>query len=125
MLHQAQGLPSHITTNAYESEEKNFLKHCTRVYVSEVPPDANIISSHLLYKIKELDDGSRMCRGRIASHGNKDREKNSLKKDSASCPPLGIRILLSVYTLFGFFLSKIDFKGAFLQSGPANRKVYA
>lgn len=124
LLHQAQGLPTHITENAYATEEDNFVKTCTKVHVSKVPNNANVIGSHVLYKVKELDDGSKICKARIAPHGNKDKEKHKLKKDSAACPPLGFRILLSICTIFHFYVSKVDIKSAFLQSGKATRDVF-
>ena len=88
------------------------------------PSTANVISSHVLYKIKELDDGKLLCKARIAPHCNKDFERDNLKTESASCPPLGVRILLSICTLFHWFPSKVDIKAAFLQSVPATRDVY-
>ena len=124
MLHEAQGLPTHVTQNAYSVEEYQFVKNSSQIHVSEVPDTANVISSHVLYKIKQLDDGSRLCKARISPHGNKDRERKDLKTDSASCPPLGIRIVLSTCLIFHWYLAKIDIKAAFLQSGAVDRDVY-
>ena len=122
LLSHAQGLPTSITQNAYSAEECSFLANCE--HISRVPSTANVISSHVLYKIKELDDGKLLCKARIAPHGNKDFERDNLKTDSASCPPLGVRILLSICTILHWFPSKVDIKSAFLQSGPATRDVY-
>lgn len=83
-----------------------------------------MIRSHVLYKIKSRDDGTLTCKARIAPHGNEDRDIEDLKTDSASCPPLGIRILFSVCVLLQWYLTKVDVKGAFLQSGSATRDVY-
>ena len=47
-----------------------------------------------------------------------------MKTDSASCPPSGFRVLLSIATMMKWFITKIDVKSAFLQSGPATRNVY-
>ena len=124
LLHHAEGLPSFITANSYSIEEHNFLKHCISVHRSKVPTNANVISSHILYKIKQRDDGSLTCKARIAPHGNEDRDRLNLKTDSACCPPIGIRVLFSVCQLYRWHLSKIDIKGAFLQSGNAQRDVY-
>ena len=74
MLHQAQGLPTHITENAYNAEEKEFKKSCGVIHVSKLPRNANIISSHVLYKIENPDDGSKKCKARIAPHGNRDQD---------------------------------------------------
>ena len=120
----AEGLPSFILENSYNVEENNFLKHCVLTPYNDVPDNANIIRSHVLYKIKVRDDGTLTCKARIAPHGNEDRDKAQLKTDSACCPPLGIRMLFSLCSLFRWYITKIDVKGAFLQSGEASRKVY-
>ena len=76
--------------------------------MAKVPKNANVIGSHVLYKVKELDDGNKICKARNAPHGNGDKEKNHLKKDFAACPPLGFHILLSICTIFHFNISKVD-----------------
>ena len=63
-------------------------------------------------------------KARIASHGNKDRDKEILKTDSCTCPPTVIRLLLSVASPMKWTVTKIDFKAAFLQTGMAQRDVY-
>ena len=123
MLHQAQGLPPYATQIAYAREEQPFKKIAHEVAVSQIPKKANVVTSQVLYKVKRCDDGSLTLKARIAVHGNKGREKNTLKTDSATCPPVGIRILLSLATIFSWTLSKIDFKSAFLQT-QAKRDVY-
>lgn len=89
-----------------------------------MPDYANIIRSHVLYKIKRRDDGTLTCKARIAPHVNEDRDSQKLRTDSASCTPMGIRVLFSLCVLFQWYLTKIDVKGAFLQSGLATRDVY-
>lgn len=88
---------------------KKFMFH-----VSQVLKDANVITSHVLYKIKTLDDGSMIFKARTAPHGNKDKKKDSLKTDSQKCPALGFRIFFSFCTIFKWFLAKIDIQSAFL-----------
>ena len=124
LLNHADGLPTFVTANAFKAEEERFLKECKVVPRSNVPKNANVIRSHVLYKMKERDDGSLTCKARIVPHGNEDSEKKNLKTDSASCPPLGMRVLFSFCNIFGWYLSKIDVKSAFLRTGPANRDVY-
>eukprot|EP00178_Gracilaria_changii_P016074 TRINITY_DN453_c0_g1_i1.p1 TRINITY_DN453_c0_g1~~TRINITY_DN453_c0_g1_i1.p1 ORF type:complete len:311 (-),score=40.62 TRINITY_DN453_c0_g1_i1:1250-2182(-) len=124
LLYQAIGLPQFITQNAFATGEDNFKKIVREVHVSRVPANANIISSHVLYKVKIKDDNSLMMKARIAPHGNKDREKQLLKTDSAVCPPLDFRTLLSFVSLFRWTLVKIDVKSAFLQTGCAERDIY-
>lgn len=123
-MHEASGLPSFITENSYLAEEEIFLKTCVKVPIPRVPSDANVIASHVLYKIKERDDGTKFCKGRIAPHGNEDRDKYMLKTDSAACSPVGMRVLLCIYTIFSWYLTKIDVKSAFLQTGSAEGDVF-
>lgn len=124
LIHHAQGLPSFPTQNAYDAEEDSFTKTIRKVHASNVPIGSNVISSHVLYKVKIRDDGSKMMKARIAPHGNRNREKEDIKTDSATCSPVRMRIILSIAVIKGWKLAKIDFKSAFLQSGQAIRDVY-
>ncbi len=92
--------------------------------VSNVSKNFNIITSHVVYKVKANDDGSLKLKARIAPRGHKDRGKAFRKGDSAKCPPTGIRILLSISAMMKWPLAKIDFTSAFLQTGDAKRDVY-
>ena len=123
-LTAAQGLPSHTTENAYKKEENKFMRTVRLVPTSQVPKDANIITSHVIYKVKSSDEGDYYLKARIAPHGNKDRERTGLKTDSATCPPVGIRIACSIATMFKWHLAKIDFESAFNNSGDAIPDVY-
>jgi len=108
LFYHAQGLPQFVVQNAYKCEEDSFRKTVRSVHVSNVPQNANVISSHVLYKVKKMDDGSMKIKARIAPHGNKDKFKNDLKKDSATCPPVGIRIALSIASMLKWDTAKID-----------------
>lgn len=84
----------------------------------------NIISSHLIYKVKLLDDDALQMKSHIATHENKDALRLDLNTDSATCPPKGILIVLSIAKIKRWKMMKIDFKSAFLQTGKALRDVY-
>ena len=124
MSYQAQGLEFFPLKNAYVKEEEVFKKTVRMVHKSKIPKYANIITSHVIYKVKINDDGSQKMKARIAPHGNKDKDRHRLKTDSATCPPTGIRLLLSLACIHKWNLAKIDFTSAFLQTGAANRDVY-
>ena len=96
LAYQAEGLPSFPLINAYVDEESKFKDNVRVIDMSEVPRNANVITSHVLYKVKANDDGSMKMKARIAPHGNKDKDRSDLKSDSATCPPTGIRLLLSI-----------------------------
>lgn len=124
MAHQAEGLPRYLLWNAYKDEETTFRKTNRDVMTANIPENSNVITSHVIYKVKLNDDGSFKMKARIAPQGNKDREKDDLKSDSASCPPTGIRLLLSIAAVRKWPLSQIDFTSAFLQTGAARRDVH-
>lgn len=86
---------------------------CERIHVSRIPQDANVIGSHVLYKIKILDNDALYCKARIAPHGNHDSEKNDLKTDSVLCPLTGVRMLLSTCAHIKWNLTKVDVKAPF------------
>lgn len=124
LMYQAEGLPSYILWNAYNAKEEKFKQTVQEVHVTVVPKNANIITSHVIYKVKPNDDGSLKMKARIAPHGNKDKDRSDLKTDSATCPPTGIRVLLSIATFMKWPITKIDFTSAYLQTGDARRDVY-
>ena len=100
------------------------MKYVKIVKRSNLPPGANIISSHAIYKIKLNDDQSLKLKARIAPHGNEDSDKDVMKTDCCMCSPLGIRIVVSVSTYKKWRLIRIDVKTAFQQTGPAMRSVF-
>ena len=124
MRHQAQGFPQFALVNAYNAEETSFKKTAEPVRVSKIPPDANIISSHVIYKVKMNDDKALKLKARIAPHGNEDSLKHDLRSDCCVWPLTGIRLLLSMASLRKWRITKMDVESAFLQTGDANRNVY-
>lgn len=98
MRFQLQDLPSFPMGIAYAREESVFKKNAKLVSISKVPKTANIITSHVIDKLKISDDTSYKLKKRTAPHGSKEREKAKLKTDSSTCPPTGIRTVLSLAT---------------------------
>lgn len=83
-----------------------------------------MITSHVVYKVKTDEEGARELKARIVLHGNKDLEKDSVRKDSATAQLCVIRFLLSIVTFLGLRLGFADIKGANLQSDPIKRDVF-
>lgn len=113
-----------MLVNAYRSEEQQFLKTLQRVPRHLVPDASNIISSHVLYRMKINYDFFLQLKARIASHGNEDPFKNAVKSDCCIRAPTVTRVVLSVASLQKWRVVKADAKSAFLQTGPAGRDVY-
>lgn len=124
MRHEAQGFSQAAIMSAYQREEDVFLENVKIVRRTTIPTDANIISSHTLYKLKVNDDSSLKLKARIAPHGNEDSLKTVLRNDCCMCAPMGIRIVLMLASLCGWKVAKADVKSAFLQTGRAARDVY-
>lgn len=110
---------------AFNSEfQNNWVDAFVEVPERSVPRDANVITSHVVYKIKTDETGSRKLKARVVPHGNRDTEKDNIRKDSATAQLGVIRLLLSVSTLLGLQLATADIKGAYLQSGPIKRTIF-
>lgn len=89
-----------------------------------VSSDANVISSHIIYKIENDEQGLKKLKDRLCSHGNRDREKGPIWSDSSNEQFDTIRLLLSLATHLGFCLGGIDVKALYLQSGPITRDLF-
>lgn len=114
----------HALHTAYFAEEESFKKQVSAIARSELPPRANLIRSHVIYKIKVIGDGMLKRSARIAPHGNEVSLKEFTCTDCASCASTGVRLLLSVCVIHKWVLAKVDAKTAFLQSGSTQRAVY-
>lgn len=63
-------------------------------------------------------------KARLCPHGNRDKMKNDVRKDSSTAQFDEILLLLSLASMLHFRLGCIDIKGAYLQSGPIRRQIY-
>lgn len=63
-------------------------------------------------------------KARICPHGNRDVEKDYVRKDSATAQYDVILLILAIVTFLPFRLGLVDIKGAYLQSGPIRRDIY-
>ena len=116
--------PDWIIRNSFARELDNWKDVYTEIHEHAVPKHANIVRSHTVFKVKTDESGKLSLKSRIVAHGNEDREKDSIRKDSAAAQFVVIRILLSLAAILGLRLAKIDVKKAYLQSGPISRDIY-
>lgn len=130
MRREAEDIPDWIYDEAHKKElEKNWIPNKVDVKLPDLPPDANVIGSHINYKIKKSEKGTdgsdhMMLKARICPHGNQDDERESLRTDAAVASHVCFRLLYCLSMIFGLLLGKLDIRGAYTQSGPAHRKVY-
>lgn len=80
----------------YEGEEHKYIVTVKRVQRRQLPRDANIVSSHVVYKIKVEDDDSLRLKARIAPHGNEDSDTKNPRLDCCTCAPIGVRAVTTV-----------------------------
>lgn len=116
--------PALLERAAKVEHEENWSSAYAEVDRREVPRDANVISSHWVYKIKKATNGTLRLKGRLVLHGNRDDEKDVIRKDSAAADMLIVRIVIAIGTLLGFSFASTDIKGAYMQSGPILRHIY-
>lgn len=122
---QLEFAPSWVCQKAFNKEfEDNWRGAFQEIHEEDIPMDANIIRSHVVYKIKTDEAGHRKLKARLCPHGNEDAEKDQVRKDSANAQLSIVRLLLSLTSFLGFKVCTADIKGAFLQSGPIQREIY-
>jgi hypothetical protein len=113
-----------IVDEAFAKEFSNWTDAFIVVQNTQLPPNCNYVQSHSFYRIKPRDDGSLSLKTRIVIHGNEDKEKELIRKDTESCSFSSTRFILAISTSFHFDLSFFDVSGAYLQSGPIHRDVF-
>lgn len=117
--------PSWVLHNAMEREHhNNWIGAYKEVPDSYVPRGANVISSHTLFKVKSHEEDRLEMKARFVLHGNRDKQKDDIRKDSAAADMIVFRLVLSLALILGFIFGIADIKCAYMQSGPANRDIY-
>lgn len=125
MLNELECAPSWLTGKALLKEhDENWADAYYEVRENTLPPDANIISSHVVYKVKTSEQGEHRMKARICPHGNRDDRKNDIRKDSATAQFDVIRFMLALVTFLPMQLGAVDISGAYMQSGPIRRDLY-
>lgn len=125
--HELGSIPSWIITKAIQNEKDNYLREgCyEEVHAKDLPPQANIISSHHFFEVKTqgTDDILRL-KCRLVPHGNKDTEKEDIRTDAVTAQFPVIRYLLAYAAIHGLHLVSVDIKSAFLQALGFTREIY-
>lgn len=116
MPFQAQGFPSYSTPNAYDAKKADLKRTVQPVPIGEVPNNANTISSLVICNVIMLDDLTLELKAGIFHHVNEDRLLQEQESDCEMCSPVGMRLIISVTSLYRWRLSKLDVKNAFLQT---------
>jgi len=51
---------------------------------NEVPRNANVIDSHVVYKVKVEENDSKRMKARLCTYGNRHKMKEEVRKNSAT-----------------------------------------
>ena len=93
--------------------------------MSSIPRGANIISSHHLFQVKTGGEEDKLrLKCRMVPHGDRDRDKESVRKASAIAQFPVIRLVLSIAAVLNMVIATIEIKGAYLQGGYFSRDIY-
>ena len=95
------------------------------VNVKSLPRNSNIISSHHFFNVKNDGEADKLkLKCRMTPHGNKDLEKDMVRKDSRTAQFPVIRTLISICILLDFSFASLDIKSAYLQAGKFPRTIF-
>ena len=123
--HQLQFVPQWVFDKAIAKEKKNYNGAYEELRISQLPPNANLISSHHLFQLKHEGETDKLeLKCRLVPHGNRDRDRDSVRKDSATAQFPVIRIVLSIAAIVGMVLGSIDVKSAYIQGGWLTRNIF-
>lgn len=88
--------PAWLLDKAISSEMNTNWAHAyEKVKESEVPQGANVIGSHIIYKLKLEKHGKRL-KSLLCLHENRDKEKDGIRKDSSTAQFYIIRLIASM-----------------------------
>lgn len=124
MLHHLQFSASFADHTVYEDKDAYLKESLRTIYLHEFPHDANVISSHTIYKVKVCDDDSHALNARIAPHRNEDDPRSFIRSDCAMGILAVMRIPISTPSLIPWKLHNLDGNSAFPQTGSAVRDLY-
>jgi hypothetical protein len=116
-------LPPWLIEKAVETERQNYMNVVEETSYAQAGPHANVMSTHRFLKIK-FEDGSYRLKCGLVPHGNRDEEKDALRKDPSTAQSSVIGLVLAIAMLHKFYVGSIDVVAAYLQSGPLPRRVF-
>lgn len=94
------------------------------MHESTVPPHANVISSYVVYRVKNEENNVKRLKSRLCPRGNRNAMKGDIRNDASNTQFNMIRLMLSLACILQFALGCVDIKSAYLQSGPITREIY-
>lgn len=120
---ELEWVPRWLLDKAIQKEKDNYRSAFQEVDVASLPRDANIITSHHFFGIKYDGQTEKLkLKCRMVPHGNKDQDKDLIRKDSATAQFPAIRLVFSTAVILGLDIASLDIKSAYLQAGRLSRE---
>lgn len=94
------------------------------VSAKNVSLNANTIGSHFVFRSKRNNNGERRLKTSLARHGNRDRNRYTVRRDWNPADLSAMHLLFSFATIFDFDIATADVKGAYMQPGCIQRDLY-
>lgn len=91
---------------------------------SALPKESDLIESLIVFNVKEDENGSLILKARMVLYGHRDRDRFSVRRNSASAELSTARLLLALAQILKFWILTADVKDAHMQSGPIHRELY-
>lgn len=118
-------LPRWIIDKSISKEKANYATAYEELDIASLPKEANLISSHHFFQVKHEGEKDKLkLKCRLVSHGNRDKEKDYIRKDSATAQFPIIRVVLSLVAVLQLSVATIDIKKAYMQGGYLSRDIY-
>jgi hypothetical protein len=118
-------LPPWFLDNALDEELDNWSEAVeTGTWATFADLDSpNVITSHVLYKVKTDEAGKHKLKARLVLHGNKEQAADDIRSDAASIHFSLIRMIVTIAAMMNFELAGVDAKKPYHQSGRAPRNI--
>lgn len=104
--------------------DKNWGRVTEKVEAQDIPYDANLLSTHFVFKINKTEQGERTLKASLVVHGNRDDEKEEVCKDAIADEMMMTIFVISLGMIMNFSFGVADIKGAFIQNFPSHRDIY-
>lgn len=120
-----QFVPQCIISQSIQQEKENYKFFYEKVYCLQLPFRSSIISSHNFLQVKKngTDDKLKL-KTWLVPYGNRDKEKGTIRKDSAITQVCVIRIVLSILSIVDFSVATVYVKHAYFRDKNLLTDIY-